>query len=179
MKTLFITIFLHVCLIVSVFGQNSTAITIVPPDTGNHFELGVGEAEIKISSEITNGVFSQMVLTEYPRYETPLHIHDHTTEVFYVVEGTLTLLVDGVHKFVEAGSFVFVPKGTPHAQGNFTNSNLRLIISFYPAGFEKFFEARSEIIKLHPPGTKQYGIQMRKLGQKYDIRNIDYDPFRE
>lgn len=170
---------MHICLIASVFGQNSTIMTIVPSEAGNHFELDVGEAVIKISSEITNGEFSQMKLIEYPGYETPLHIHDHTTEVFYVVEGTLTVLVDGVRKSVEAGSFVFVPKGTPHAQGNFTNSNLRTIITFYPAGFEKFFEARSEILKLHPPGTEQYGIQMRELGQKYDIRNIDYDPFRE
>lgn len=179
MKTLLITTILYVGLFTAVLGQDSTKITIVPPATGHPFELGVGEAVIKISSEITNGEFSQMELTEHPGYETPLHIHDHTTEVFYVIEGTLTVLVDGARKSVEAGSYVFIPKGTPHAQGNFTNSKLRTIITFYPGGFEKFFEARSKIVKAHPPGTKQYGIQMRKLGQKYDIRNIDYEPFRE
>jgi len=179
MKKYILITFLYFCIFTPVLSQDSTKITVILPDTGKQFDLGVGRAITKIPSEITHGMFAQMELIEFPGYKTPLHVHDHTTEVFYVVEGTLTVLIDGVLQTVEPGGFVFIPQGTPHAQGNFTDSDLRTIVTFYPGGFEKFFEARSEIVKLYTPGTKRYGEEMRKLGREYDIRIIEHEPFGE
>ena len=69
------------------------------------------------SGEDTNGAFATMELTER-EYATDLHRHNFTDEAYYVLEGTLTLFIEGKSHKLGAGSYVFIPKGTPHAQGN-------------------------------------------------------------
>lgn len=159
--------------------QNNNAISIVQPGAGEQLDLGTGKVIIKIPGNLTKGAFSQVELLEHPGYETPLHVHSYTDELFYVLEGTLTLLIDGIRKTAEAGSYIFIPKGIPHAQGNFSDLPVRLLITFYPAGFEEFFRERAEIVSEHPPGSSEYGLLMRELGQKYDIQNIEFSPFDE
>ena len=46
---------------------------------------------------------------------TPLHTHPDETETFYILEGQAIFHVDGAEHVVEAGGFVSVPPGTPHA----------------------------------------------------------------
>src|SRR4051812_32912761 len=46
---------------------------------------------------------------------TPLHIHPHETETFYVVEGGLRMHIEGEERTVAAGGFVSVPPGVRHA----------------------------------------------------------------
>ena len=47
---------------------------------------------------------------------TPLHVQAEDHESFYVLEGALTFyLEDGEPIPASAGSFVHIPKGTPHA----------------------------------------------------------------
>jgi quercetin dioxygenase-like cupin family protein len=43
------------------------------------------------------------------------HAHDHF-DSFYVLEGALTLTVDGEELTAEAGTWVQIPPGTPHAR---------------------------------------------------------------
>jgi uncharacterized cupin superfamily protein len=45
---------------------------------------------------------------------SPLHVHSREDEWFYVIDGELTLWVDGETIVAPAGSFVFGPKGIPH-----------------------------------------------------------------
>jgi len=181
MKTFIKTIAIIIlCLLqTTAFAQSPSGAVIIPPASGEHLELGTGIAIIKIPGEMTEGRFSQIELVERPGYQTPLHVHEHTDELFYVAEGTLTILVDGKRNLAEAGSHVFIPKGTPHAQGNFSDTIVRTVITFFPAGFEAFFAERAEIVSNHEPGSDAYRVQMRQLGENYDIRNIDFSPFRD
>ena len=152
---------------------------IIPRDSGKVLDLGLGRAAITVAASQTDGRFSQLELVEYPGYSTPLHIHDKSVETFFVLKGTLTLLLAGKKHEIAAGGSAVIPMGTPHAQGNFTKEDVHVLITLSPGGFEKFFEERAEIVKRYPEGTKEYGEQMRALGQRYDIRNIDYDPFKK
>ena len=96
-----------------------------------------------------------------------------------MLKGTLTLLVNGLKQQIGEGGTATIAIGTPHAQGNFTKGNVHVLITLSPGGFEKFFEERAEIVKVYPEGTKEYGERMRELGKRYDIRNIDYAPFKD
>ncbi|WP_082537614.1 cupin domain-containing protein [Angustibacter sp. Root456] len=50
-----------------------------------------------------------------PGHRDPLHRHTHESEAFYLLEGTMTYRAgDDVHH-LEAGSFIYLPKGIPHA----------------------------------------------------------------
>ena len=53
-----------------------------------------------------------------PHTAVPLHTHDHTHELFDVVDGQGTFLVDGVEFPGAAGKCVLVKAGTPHALRN-------------------------------------------------------------
>jgi mannose-6-phosphate isomerase-like protein (cupin superfamily) len=48
------------------------------------------------------------------RSRTGLHRHNRMDEPFYVVRGTLTVYVEGQLRTLPAGSFVLIPRGTPH-----------------------------------------------------------------
>ena len=53
---------------------------------------------------------------EPPRLIAPLHVHHRDDEAWYVLEGTLRVLVGKVE--ADAGSGVFVPRGTAHTYWN-------------------------------------------------------------
>ena len=54
-----------------------------------------------------------------PGEAPPLHVHDDTEQVFYIMEGsgTLTLKRDGAHRQarVQVGNVVLIPPFTPHS----------------------------------------------------------------
>jgi mannose-6-phosphate isomerase-like protein (cupin superfamily) len=47
-------------------------------------------------------------------FGSPLHNHHDEDEWFYVLEGELTIWVDGTTVVAPAGSFAYGPKGLPH-----------------------------------------------------------------
>ena len=53
-----------------------------------------------------------------PRYIAPLHVHHADDEAWYVLEGTLRVLVGKDEVEAHAGSGVFVPRGTVHTYWN-------------------------------------------------------------
>jgi oxalate decarboxylase/phosphoglucose isomerase-like protein (cupin superfamily) len=55
---------------------------------------------------------------EPPRLIAPLHVHRRDDEAWYVLEGTLRVLVGKDEVEAHAGSGVFVPRGTAHTYWN-------------------------------------------------------------
>jgi len=55
---------------------------------------------------------------EPPRLIAPLHVHHRDDEAWYVLEGTLRVLVGKAEVEAHAGSGVFVPRGTAHTYWN-------------------------------------------------------------
>jgi len=55
---------------------------------------------------------------EGPMWVAPLHRHHQCDEAWYVLEGRLAFLVDGEEIVADAGSMVFVPKGSSHTYWN-------------------------------------------------------------
>src|SRR6266852_5497513 len=53
-----------------------------------------------------------------PRLIAPLHLHRRDDEAWYVLEGTLRVLVGKDEVEVRAGSSVLVPRGTAHTYWN-------------------------------------------------------------
>jgi len=53
-----------------------------------------------------------------PRLIAPLHLHHSDDEAWYVLEGTLRVRVDEQEVEAQAGSAVFVPRGTKHTYWN-------------------------------------------------------------
>ncbi|MGH9945886.1 MAG: cupin domain-containing protein [Pyrinomonadaceae bacterium] len=106
-----------------------------------------GTVRVLASSEDTNGAWSVVELIEMPGYKTRLHRHNYTDEAYYVLDGVLTARIADKTYELPAGSYIVIPRGTPHAQGNFGKVPVKVLLTMTPGGFEKSFIDRAELFK--------------------------------
>ena len=131
------------------------------------FPYDTGKVRFIASSEDTNGASTVMEITELPGYKTAWHQHNNCEEAFYVMEGVLTVKFDDkIHEF-PAGSYVFIPRGTPHGQGNFTKKQVKLLMMVTPGGFDQFFRDRVELFKTIKPGDPAFRKKFDELREKH------------
>lgn len=69
---------------------------------------------IKAGRALTGGNLSLIEQILAPGFESPWHVHHTEDESFYVLEGSMTVLVDGSSIRLQAGGFAFGPRGVPH-----------------------------------------------------------------
>jgi mannose-6-phosphate isomerase-like protein (cupin superfamily) len=96
---------------------------------------------VHLSGEETDGRFS---LTEWvlpPEEMTPLHVHRHSDQTAYVLEGELTLHLPGRTIVAGPGECAHGPMGVPHAEHITSDEPVRLVEVNAPAGFERFVAA--------------------------------------
>lgn len=120
---------------------------------------------------------AQLRLVERAGYRTPLHVHPETDETFFVQQGELTVFLNGELLTLGPGDYAFIPRGTPHAQGNRTNADTVVVLTMVPGDFAGFFDARAAIVVDTPPGHPEYGPRMMALGERFDIRVLGPAPF--
>jgi hypothetical protein len=68
--------------------------------------------------------------------------------MFYVLDGTVRYVLGDQTVDARTGSFVFIPRGTPHCFHNPGPEATRLLVMFTPAGIERSFEEHAK----RPPG---------------------------
>jgi quercetin dioxygenase-like cupin family protein len=96
----------------------------------------------------------------------PLHSHDSEDESWYVIEGTLRFQLGDEMSEAPQGSFVFVPRGTPHAFQNIGDAPARILVVFTPSGMERFFDEFAKLDSPDPGAFRQLGAPagMQVLG---------------
>lgn len=100
----------------------------------------------KVTGAETNGAldFSEMELDANVR--TPEHVHHGNDESFYVLEGTIRFKAGTDLLTADAGSFVFIPSGTPHCWVNDGQSAARVLVLFTPGGMDAYFDEMRPLI---------------------------------
>ena len=69
----------------------------------------------------------------------PPHIHHDCSEHFYVIEGSMEVMLGGEWRRLEQGDDTCVPRGALHTFRNAGHNSLRVLVVLSPAGFEQFF----------------------------------------
>ena len=69
----------------------------------------------------------------------PPHVHSREEEGFSVLDGEITLTVNGERIVATAGTFANLPVGTPHSSKNESDRPAKMLISVAPAGLEQMF----------------------------------------
>ena len=138
------------------------------PGTGEHLWFFGGLMTIKAAGD-------GALVTEQtaPRGSgSPLHVHHNQDEWFYVLEGELTIWVDGETHVAPAGSFVFGPRDIPHTF-IVSSEQARFLLVTEPAGFENFVRALAEPAQqlvIPPPATEPPDMaRMIALAAEYGI----------
>jgi quercetin dioxygenase-like cupin family protein len=109
------------------------------PGEAEHHDAGPAQIFIKATGEQTAGTFFLAESTLAPGFAgPPPHRHRELHDMFYVLEGTLTLQLGD--RTIEAGpgSFACVPPGVVHTFRNASDSPVRLLNFNTPAGWEKY-----------------------------------------
>jgi mannose-6-phosphate isomerase-like protein (cupin superfamily) len=71
----------------------------------------------------------------------PLHLHRRSAESFEVIEGRMTLILDGSEEVLGPGDRREAPARTAHTWWNSGDGDLRFLCDFRPAGqMQSFFE---------------------------------------
>ncbi|MGZ8632857.1 MAG: cupin domain-containing protein [Solirubrobacteraceae bacterium] len=99
-----------------------------------------GPLTFKARGEQTNGALTLLENVIAPGDGPPLHTHADEDESWYVLQGALRFRLGDELAQAPAGSFVFVPRGTPHCFQNAGEEPARIIVMFTPSGMERFFD---------------------------------------
>jgi quercetin dioxygenase-like cupin family protein len=156
--------------------QPNRAAALVIAGASEVLDIGEGQVRILAAADMTGGSWAALERTEPPGTRTGLHRHNSMDEAFYVVSGTFTVFVDGRLHELPPGSFVFIPKGTPHAQGNRTSETIKIVSFFSPAGWEQSARARADLHRQYPVGTPEFAARIREVFSNFDIEMLGPSP---
>jgi quercetin dioxygenase-like cupin family protein len=115
---------------------------LVPPNGGERIQnpLG-GEIVFKARGAQTGEALTVFEAVNGPGQGPPLHVHSLLDEVIYVIDGTIRVRLEDRVDDAAAGTYVFVPRGTPHTWAVTRDGTARLLIVVAPAGLEAFFDS--------------------------------------
>lgn len=118
--------------------NNHTDILILGPGEGRTYNCGTMTAVFKADENETNEGYSISEWWLEPNSEGPgPHQHLNNDEVFYILEGKISILIGDKWINADKGSFVRVPSKTIHDFVNHTSEKAGLLNFFIPGGFER------------------------------------------
>ena len=131
------------------------------------YVLGPGQgvsgfgADVKASRTSTGGTMT--LIESHTTGGAPWHVHSGDDEYFYVLDGAIS--VNCGEEVFEAGprSFVFLPRGVPHAWDVVGGQTATLLIITVPAGLEEFLS------EYHAAGAAPNEVK-DQIAAKYGIR---------
>lgn len=124
---------------------------VLAPNAGRDYPMGRIRATFKADRDETASAYSISEWWLEPHTKGPgAHSHDED-DVFFVIEGTMSILIDD--RWIEAGpgSFVLVPGGTTH---DFENRSDRRagVLNFTNGVFEPDMPGIAAWFRDNPPG---------------------------
>jgi quercetin dioxygenase-like cupin family protein len=99
-----------------------------------------GDITFIVRGEQSNGAMSALEAINGPGEGPPLHVHTREDETVYVLEGEFRWKLGDEVSVSGPGSFVFIPRGVPHTWQIIGEGNGRMLVTFFPAGMEGFFD---------------------------------------
>ena len=111
---------------------------LLGPGEGRSYDLGTMQATFKADGVETAGRWSISEWRLEPGASgSGAHNHETEDDIFYVLEGTLSLRLGETWRDVGPGTFACAPAGTVHDFENRTDAPARFLNFFVPGGFEE------------------------------------------
>jgi mannose-6-phosphate isomerase-like protein (cupin superfamily) len=137
------------------------------PGEGERHGVGDSEAVIKAGSAETGGTFFLSETTLAPGFPgPPPHHNERLLDMFYVLEGTLTMVLGDETHELGPGSFVCVPPGVVHAFANKSARPVRMLNFNTPGGWENYMRDLGQAADAGPLTPEIIG----RIASRYDFR---------
>jgi mannose-6-phosphate isomerase-like protein (cupin superfamily) len=98
------------------------------------------------------------------------HIHTHEDEALYVLSGVLTVEVGDERYDAGSESFVFMPRGLPHAFGNLGEQEVRAVVLFNSTTLSRMFEEQAEY-RASVSGAPDPAV-LTEISERYGVRPV-------
>ena len=143
----------------------STASKVLETDEGMRLPSGPGRDLIfKVTGEDTRGAIDYFICEVAPHGGPPLHVHHDRDETVHVQRGRFKVRVGEEEHVLEAGGFVYMPMGLPHAFLNLTDQPAELIVTYAPGGGHTFFEELGPATRTANPDRAQIAAIFERHG---------------
>jgi quercetin dioxygenase-like cupin family protein len=138
------------------------------PGDGERHAVGPGEVVIKAAGEETSGSFFLSESVIPPGFAgPPPHSHERLHDMFYVLDGTLTMLVGGELRELAPGTFVCVPPGEVHTFSNRSQAPVRFLNFNTPSGWEHYMRDLAEAARSGQSLTPE---AIGRIASRHDFR---------
>lgn len=125
---------------------------LLTPGQGRHYQMGGISALFKSDGDETAGQYSISEWWLEPFSKGPgAHRHDED-DVFFVLEGTMSFLIDDQWHDAPKGSFILAPGGVTHDFENRGSVRAGVINFSAPGNFEQNMASIVAWFEQHPPG---------------------------
>lgn len=125
---------------------------VLAPGEGRDYDMGPIQAVFKADGTETDDGYSISEWWLRPNTTGP-GAHQHPEDdIFYVIAGTMALLVEDQWIDAPAGSFVLIPGGTTHDFQNRSPHPAGVLNFSHPGGFERHMPGIVEWFRENPPG---------------------------
>jgi quercetin dioxygenase-like cupin family protein len=121
-----------------------------------------GRVTVKAGAAEAGNAFSQIEVDDPRGSGPPLHLHHNEDETFYVLEGEVTVLVGDERIDLNAGDYLFAPRGIAHAYV-VRSERARMFVTASPGGVEQFFVRQGVPVTGSEPPTDAVMLPMDEL----------------
>lgn len=152
--------------------MSQTKLIISP---GEVLQILGNELTFRVTAEQTDGEYSLVDYKVGASFPGPApHVHQTFEEIFFVLEGAPTFLLEGEQITGAPGMVVSIPRGKVHTFGNPGPAPARFLVLSTPAGFELYFKELHQLITSQqgPLDMAVLGPAMAQLGAKYDSLSV-------
>jgi mannose-6-phosphate isomerase-like protein (cupin superfamily) len=149
---------------------------ILGPGEGHaHYSARGSEMFFKATAELDGGDLSLMERTLPPGgRRPPARRHTNCSEAYFVLDGRVSIIVEGEELTVGREGFVLVPRGTVHTFGNTSAEPARLLVIHTPA-MDGYFAGLHELWNRPEPRRRTRNARSCPASAWTPRRRADHD----
>lgn len=138
---------------------------IIQPGKGIEYEWSSDHIFVKSVGHLAEGRVSMVEDTVKPGFHLGRHYHKKMTEIFYILEGEITMIFDDATIVASVGTTINIPATVWHEAKS--ENGAKMLSIFSPAGFEDYLAEMKTLT------DEQFADEtfMQALNEKYDIWN--------
>jgi len=138
--------------------------TIVKPEQALLIKAFGLDLKVLLSTEATGGAISVLMGWHKPGEGPPDHVHFSREEMFFILDGTYELTVDGQTSTAGPGTIVFIPRNVVHRFKNIGDTTACMLDWTLPGGQDHYFKTISELAA----GDGFTGEKVAEINKKFD-----------
>ena len=130
---------------------------------------GATAVTIKAGGEQTGGTFYLGEVVAQPGFPgPPKHVHERLHDMFYVLDGTLTVQIGDETVALAEGGFVCVPPGVAHTFSNRSDGAVRFLNFNTPSGWEHYMRDLDKALR---DGAATQAV-IGQIASRYDFKPV-------